>query len=162
VGSYDPNAVLDYSAIGADLSFAIGPIKINSEYVTAPTQFSAWDRTTTKNVLIDEYTTNGYYVQAVYPFAEKWELVGMYDILEREMAELAEADFNGSEVKLIQAGVHEETNRITKISFGINFSPIGTLKIKTEYAFFSFKAGEHGHTEPDNVHRISTAFVISF
>lgn len=161
-GKYDDHAELRYSAMGIDLNFRMGGIEFTSEYVTSPTEFSAYNAgiTPTATTIIEgDYTTTGYYCQALYPLNKKWEVVGMYDFLQKKGPELEEEEYDEEEFHVLEEGAKDETTSMKKISLGINYSPTDSLKIKAEYAIFSFDAE---HDDLDNVGRFSLGMVISF
>lgn len=160
-GTYDPQDLLAYSALGFDASLdfelPIGALHLSSEYVNAPIEFSAFNDTATKRINIDSYTISAWYVQAVYSFAKYWEVVGLYDLLRRE----GPVTVMIGAYKTLPQGSERETSFIRKISGGINFLPISSVKIKTEYAYYWFDRPTQ-RVQLEAVHRLSAALVLSF
>ncbi len=164
-GKYDRDAELGYSVLGVDLKFKMCGVEFTSEYAIAPTEFSAYNAgitPTATTIIEDDYTTSGYYCQALYPLNKKWEVVGMYDFLQRKGPELEDEEYDAVEFDVLEVGAKDETTSMKKISLGINYSPTGSVKIKTEYAIFSFDDDDDPAIDPDNVGRFSLGMVISF
>jgi hypothetical protein len=152
-GSYDPDSTLEYSAAGIDVSVKLGDLRLDAEYVHAPTDFSAPITNGASVINVEEYITTGYYVQARYPFCKKWEAVAMYDVLERDGPALL-AD------KTLPIGGADVTTTITKKSVGLNYSVSDYVTVKSELAHFCFDASDA--PDPDDVLRLSTGLVVTF
>ena len=135
-GKYDDEEELDYAMYGGDFHLALGKTNLRLEYATNPVDWMK-DKSSGK---IEDYTKTGWYVQYDAPLeqvfkesklAKKLEFVTMFSYLDHDQDK-------GNQTFL----------DMSRFSIGINFSPISSLKFRTEYQLTML--GDYNDT-PSNV-----------
>lgn len=91
-GTYDPDAELDYTVLGADFFLRIGALNLRGEYLLRRTRFGVgddpqsrfrYDGYDSSGHFVDFFTKDGFYIEADHPLGRRIELVARFDGMRR-------------------------------------------------------------------------------